>query len=271
MNEENKPSFVITDDLNNHLTNPLTTFGKVVVSDGNPDGVVAHFEPNGSLLVIHSSKCAVSDSDEGSLSIENRANTPRDLTDGKGSSSVGKFSIWSPKQRRAYHRIMSGYKMSQFCNDKLRFMTLTTSNQGRDNNLRKDFIVLVKRIRRRYRRFEYVRVRTSEGNGVLHVLYRGSYIPRAWLKSQWEDIHQSWNVDIRDTRRYHCSYVINQYLCGQSSFVRYSMTQNWVFKGFVAKWRAFCLWYPDKKIELWNNYLHKVSITVCQDTLDSFG
>ena len=237
-----KPSFEPLDDA---LTDPLTTFGKVVVNDVNPDGVVAHFEPNSSLLVIHSSKCAV--------------------------SSIAKGVIWSPKQRRAYHRIMSGYKMSQFCNDKLRFMTLTTSNQGRENNLRKDFIVLVKRIRRRYRRFEYVRVRTSEGNGVLHILYRGSYIPRAWLKEQWEDIHQSWNVDIRDTRRYHCSYVINQYLCGQSSFVRYSMTQKWVFKGFVAKWRAFCLWYPDKKIELWNNYLHKVSITVSQSTLGEFG
>jgi hypothetical protein len=223
----------------------LTTFGKVVVKpEGNPDGV-ARFEPSGSLLVDNSSKRAV--------------------------SSIAKGRIWSPKQRRAYHRIMSGYKMSQFCNDRLRFMTLTTSKEGRDNDLKRDFNALTKRVRRRYRRFEYVRVRTGEGNGVLHVLYRGSYIPRAWLKEQWEDIHQSWNVDIRDTKRYHCSYVVNQYLCGQSSFVRYSMTQKWVFRGFVAKWKAFCTWYPNKKIELWNDYLYNYSVTVCQSSLDDYG
>ena len=179
--------------------------------------------------------------------------------------------FWSSKQRRAYYRIMSGYKMAQFCTDNLRFMTLTTSNEDRAKILKVDFNVLVKRIRRRYRRFKYVRVRTTEGNGVLHILYRGSYIPRNWLTKQGEDIHSSWNVDVRDTHRYHCSYVINQYLCGQSCFKQYSMTWSWVFKGFVAKWRAFCVWFPDKKISLWNDYLYRYSVSVSQETLDSFG
>lgn len=119
---------------------------------------------------------------------------------------------------------MSGYKLTQFMGGRLRFMTLTTSNKGCDNNLKIDFNILVKRIRRRYGTFEYVRVRTDEGNGVLHIIFRGCYIPQKWLSEQWDDIHCSWNVDIRDTQRYHCSYVVNQYLCGQSSFVRYSMT-----------------------------------------------
>jgi len=117
-------------------------------------------------------------------------------------------------------------------------MTLTTSNEGRDNDIKRDFNVLVKRIRRRYGRFEYIRVRTSEGNGVLHILYRGTFIPRSWLKKQWEEIHASWNVDIRDTQRYHCSYIVNQYLCQQSSFVRYSCTTQWIFKGAVKRWTA---------------------------------
>jgi len=200
-----------------------------------------------SLLVDYSTKRAVSDT-----------------------KSTKNFSIWSPKQRRAYHRIMSGYKMAQFSKQRLRFMTLTTSNEGRDNDIKRDFNVLVKRIRRHYGRFEYIRVRTSEGNGVLHVLYRGTFIPRSWLKKQWSDIHASWLVDIRDTQRYHCSYIINQYLCSQSSFVRYSCTTQWIFRGAVKQWTALkkSFWvngatgiaYENRKpvnfIERWNDILY---------------
>jgi len=170
-----------------------------------------------------------------------------------------KGRIWSPKQRRAYQRIMSGYKFAQYSHERLRFMTLTTSNEGKENDIKKDLNTLVKRIRRKYGFFEYVRIRTNEGNGVLHILYRGTFIPRKWLQNQWTDIHSSWNVDIRDTQRYHCSYMINQYLCGQSSFICYSMSIGWVTKGFVKTWKAFCKWYYERRIELWNAYLKKLA------------
>lgn len=120
--------------------------------------------------------------------------------------------------------------MAEFLGQKLRFMTLTSSNEGKNRSLKNDFNILFKRIRRRYRIFEYLRVKTHEGNGVLHVLYIGTYIPRTWLQVQWIDIHKSWNVDIRDCQRYHYSYIINQYLCGQSLFDKYSMTLKWVLK-----------------------------------------
>lgn len=195
-----------------------------------------------------------------------------------------KVAFWSPKQRRCYHRILSGYKLSQFFGQRLRFMTLTTSNDGRNNDLKRDFNTLVKRIRRHYGRFEYLRVRTDEGNGVLHVIYRGSYIPRSWLQSQWIDIHKSWNVDIRDTQRYHCTYIINQYLSGQSAFVRYSTTLSWIFKGAVAQWNALkkSFWrnpisgiayqnrVPVDFVALWNTVLYDYAQKIMQKTLPDF-
>jgi len=57
-------------------------------------------------------------------------------------------------------------------------MTLTTSIKGRDNDLKNDFNTLVKHIRRHYGCFEYILVRNNEGNGVLHVVYRGYYVSR---------------------------------------------------------------------------------------------
>lgn len=196
-----------------------------------------------------------------------------------------KHTFWSNKQRRCYHRIMSGYKLSQFFGGRLRFMTLTTSNEGRNNDLKKDFNTLVKRIRRRYGRFEYLRVRTGEGHGVLHILYRGTFIPHSWLQSQWIDIHHSWNVDIRDTQRYHCSYVVNQYLCGQSAFVRYSATASWIFRGAVAQWNILKKQYwrnpisgiayknrtPVDFIALWNEILYRYALSVMQKSLADFG
>jgi hypothetical protein len=185
-----------------------------------------------------------------------------------------RLPIWSTKQRRAYHRIMSGYKFALFLGKRIRFMTLTTSNEGRDRDIGNDFKILVKRIKRKYGEFEYIRIKTSEGNGVLHVLFRGSYIPQRWLSVQWSDIHFSPVVDVRDTRRYHCSYVINQYLTGQSLFERYSSSLHWVFPGYVAKWEHFKFSFSrDEWIVHWDCYLRNVAYDkrFPQHYLDDFG
>lgn len=55
-----------------------------------------------------------------------------------------RLPIWSTKQRRAYHRIMSGYKFALFPGKRLRFMTLTTSIEGRDNDIGNDFKNLIR-------------------------------------------------------------------------------------------------------------------------------
>jgi hypothetical protein len=38
-------------------------------------------------------------------------------------------------------------------------------------------------------RFEYCKVKTNEGNWVLHVIFRGEYIPQEWLSKTWEELH----------------------------------------------------------------------------------
>jgi len=180
------------------------------------------------------------------------------------------FKVWLQKDRRAYHRIMSGYKIANQYQHKLRFMTLTTSREAFGRDLKEDTHTLTKRIRRRFGGFEYFRVRTNEGNGVVHILYRGAYIPRAWLKAQWEDIHQSWNVDIRACQRYHAKYVVNQYICDQEGYTRYSMSGLWLPKGSLAVWHGFCKWYAKERVALWDAFLHRWVVDQQQSRLTEY-
>lgn len=227
-----------------------------------------------SLLVYNKTKRAVSPSDFIELSKENRANPPSDSVkiDVLQIQNVRKpRQDWSAKDRRAYQRLLAGHKIATFYKNRLRFMTLTTSKEGRSHDLKEDANTLIKRIRRRYGRFEYLRVRTDEGNGVLHVVFRGSFISRKWLKDQWEDIHSSWNVDVRDCQRYHMGYVVNQYLCNQSGYTRYSMSGLWLPRGSIAMWKAFCRWYPLKRTELFDAYLKNHCLGVMQRKLPGLG
>lgn len=180
------------------------------------------------------------------------------------------IKIWLQKDRRAYHRILSGYKLAQYNRYHLRFLTLTTSKEASWRDLKEDTNTLIKRIRRRYRAFEYFRVRTNEGNGVVHLIFRGSYLPRSWVKAQWEAIHKSWNVDIRECQRYHQKYIVNQYICDQQGYTRYSMSGVWLPRGALAVWKGFCHWYPNEKIELWDAFLHKWVVEQQQSRLPDF-
>ena len=147
-------------------------------------------------------------------------------------------SCWSGKQKRCYSRILCGLDYAEIHGSAVRFMTLTTSRSGSECDLQRDLQVLVKRIRRKYGKFEYLRVRTSEGYGVLHIVYIGSFISQRWLSRVWCDIHRSPVVDIRAIRQVgkrFARYVVSQYLSSQGSrFVRYSLSFNFVYRGFVG-------------------------------------
>jgi hypothetical protein len=95
--------------------------------------------------------------------------------------------------------------------------------------------------------FNYLYVLTSEGaNGVLHILYFGSYLNERWLKDVWEEItggaRQLFieNIGISKTSVDEVTkYVINQsnvfgYVTGQSKYVRHAYSMNWVYRG----WRS---------------------------------
>lgn len=178
------------------------------------------------------------------------------------------------KQKRSFHTVLSGLKFSRFGNRTVRFLTLSTSlicseaiGYGR-GSLNVDFQKLRKRVCRyspyrlykegyitkrsmvkNYGRnnsfkkfgFEYFKVETSEGNGVLHILYRGSYLPYNFLVDNWSDIHNSWEINIckvnMEDIRNASLYVVSQYVGNQeSAYVRSSQSWNWVFRGFKTRW-----------------------------------
>ena len=199
---------------------------------------------------------------------------------------------WDRKRRRAYHRILSGIRRHK--GERLRFLTLTSSPEAR-RPITKDFRVLKERIRRltplrlvrlgyltlkdcRYYygskplneplRFDYFWVETSEGNGVLHILYFGDYIPQKWLSDAWRDIHQSPIVDIRATKsvvkgfnkdmKRLAVYCVVQYCAEQDKFIRYGWGWGWVFRGFVRVWELLLKHLPfPKALKVWNMLLER--------------
>ncbi|GAI60637.1 unnamed protein product [marine sediment metagenome] len=171
---------------------------------------------------------------------------------------------WSRQQKRAFHRVMSGVEFHHH-KSRLRFMTLTSPPGSSSLTLQADFRAFKERIKRltplrlvkagyikaqqlhfyypgkalsSKLAFNYIAIKTSEGNGVLHILYAGDFIPQSWLSGNWLALHGAWNVDIRDTygsKRGIAGYL-TQYCAGQHKFLRYSWSWGWVWQGFVKSW-----------------------------------
>lgn len=127
---------------------------------------------------------------------------------------------------------------------KLRILTLTSAGDADTSPwggriLAKRWQVLRKRIQKRYGKLEYFRLRTNEGNGVLHIVYRGPYIPHSFLKRNWNEIHGAKIVFIQalygKSKRI-AGYLASHYLAGHSSFMRQSWSWGWCFRGFVKVW-----------------------------------
>ena len=170
--------------------------------------------------------------------------------------------VYTKKQRRAFQRLMSGLTVGKSRRERLRFMTLTSSPESKDRKLNADFRALKMRIFRKFRfKMKYWKIRTNEGNGVLHIVFRGKYIPQKWLSEQWADIHKSPIVDIRslhETRKGLTGivlYLVGNYLSRQS-FERMSWGYSWVFPAFVRSWKSLLEIYGFKRgLELWNKLL----------------
>ena len=157
-------------------------------------------------------------------------------------------SRWSPKARRWYQRLLSGLTHHQAQGRILRVMTLTTAPRALDRDLNADFQALKKRILRKWPcRFDYWKLRTSEGNGVLHIIYAGIYIPVAWLKQAWSEVHGGSYIvylqKLRGKRKSMVNYLMGHYLPAHASdlgiYTRMSWSWGWVFRGFAGAWRWF--------------------------------
>ena len=164
---------------------------------------------------------------------------------------------WSRKQKRAYHCAMSGLKRCRALGDKAFFLTLTSSPKTNHLDLRKDWGILVKRIRKLFPKFQYVKVETFEGYGVIHVLYHHAFDGwsyrdiHAWISNAWSEIHSAfivWNSvvgehwSIKKVAGYLC-----QYMSDQRGFFRPSTSLNWIFAGFRKKWVALIVKYGFRK------------------------
>lgn len=173
-------------------------------------------------------------------------------------SSKSIFSnSWSKKQRRAYHCAISGLKRCRALGYKAFFLTLTSSPKTNHPDLRKDWDILVKRIRKLFPKFQYVKVETFEGYGVIHALYHHAFegwsysAIHVWLSRAWSDIHQApivWNsvvgekYSIKKVSGYLC-----QYMSGQRGFFRRSTSLNWIFAGYRKKWKYLIEKYGFRK------------------------
>jgi hypothetical protein len=194
---------------------------------------------------------------------------------------VPESGSYTKKQRRAFQRLMSGLTVGKGRRERLRFTTLTTSNEakslGFDKKLNEHFRVLKMRIFRKYHfKMKYWKIRTNEGNGVLHIVFRGKYIPQKWLSEAWADIHKSPIVDIRSLYETPkglkgiCFYLVGNYLSKQS-FERMSWGYSWVFPAFVASWRRLIEKYGFKRgLELWNKLLCRPFVVTRQARLNRF-
>lgn len=112
--------------------------------------------------------------------------------------------------------------------------------------------------------FISAKVMTSEGNGVIHALVRGDYIPKTWIEEQWRDIHDSSNVRLRLVRNdvKTARYVVSQYVSGHGScFLRCSYDKEWICKGAKTQFRYFqsIAVSQSDAIDMWDNWLYRNS------------
>jgi hypothetical protein len=93
-------------------------------------------------------------------------------------------------------------------------------------------------------KLRYIKVKTSEGGGVLHIIFRKPPhyppIPKNWLHKKWLKIWGSWNTSIKEVNvtDAYCvsSYIVGKYFVDQP-VVRLSYGHQWVYSGFVKGFR----------------------------------
>lgn len=158
---------------------------------------------------------------------------------------------WSRAQRRCWHRIRSLLHYWQARGYQLLWVMLSTAPGGDRRKLRYHHKRLLQQLDRKlgFGGVEHFLVETTEGNGVLHVVWawRGSrsfYVPQAWLSAEWERLHGApvvWVSRIGNGRRDRdrlSRYMVAQYCGSQSGFVRFSYSW-WRCELALAKcWEA---------------------------------
>lgn len=91
--------------------------------------------------------------------------------------------------------------------------------------------------------FDYFIVKTTEGNGVIHIVTNIDYLPRDFLSELWLEIAGSERVWVNDpyktiyghkrnrNEKDVSNYLMSQYIGKQDDYI-YSYSQNWIYKGW---------------------------------------
>lgn len=170
----------------------------------------------------------------------------------------------SRKKKRAWHRLMSGFTRSYHRGERLRFLTLTSAVGSNPRLLSRQFQTLRKRIEHQFRfSVQYWKINTSEGNGVIHLVYKAvplkghvftpkmGFLPSFWLSAAWFSITGLSKIlkikSLSNKPGRLANYLVSQYLTGQS-YERMSWSWGWVFRGFCHTWSSrFSAWYKSDK------------------------
>lgn len=113
-------------------------------------------------------------------------------------------------------------------------------------------------------KFRYFKIKTTEGGGVMHIVFRKGYnVPKLdtrWLQRIWGKLWDSpQGTDIHDIPYKDAEkvgfYLVNQYVAGQP-FLRCSSSYYWVYQGFTRSFRHIIEVYGYKHaLNLWNKML----------------
>lgn len=164
------------------------------------------------------------------------------------------------QRKRVFQRLSSG--MYYWKADTLRFLTLTSSPNSVD--IWRAWKSFVQQVRRKYGQFAYFMIQTNEGNGVIHCVFKGKYIPFEWIQDKWTIYHGAFHVNIKKVGKVYspsglAGYFLTQYIGHQNAIVRYQMSRDWLPPKNIEKWTWMKRRYRKKGMNVvlneWHNWL----------------
>ena len=198
----------------------------------------------------------------------------------------GSKTVWTGSQRNCFRRVKCG--IYRHHGEQLRFLTLTSASEMlrpigdvfdcmktmirryTPYRLKKEHYIDDNGLRYYYGNknpfdslvFDYLKIKTTEGNGVLHILFFGDYLPYNFLCDIFSYYSGfAWDLDIRRVggklkankdKKKVSYYVMNQYVTSQkdangySAYNGYNAGWNWIFRGFTNWYNQFVNDYSDK-------------------------
>jgi hypothetical protein len=119
-------------------------------------------------------------------------------------------------------------------------------------------------------KFKYFKLKTREGGGVMHIVFRKAYnvpkIPFEWLSAQWSKIWGSPRVNISEIKVRN-SHKLSMYLVGQyfakQPVIRMSYGLHWVYPGFTKSFKHTIEVYGFKRaIEVWDKRMKNSDLPI---------